>query len=123
MMGIIAPIRTAVVMLATTFTLTSAFAADCTLADQIAGTWGARYADGSKACFTYQFVQGGKLLTSAKNCAGGASSNGSGTFSWSVNSACHLLLGGQGNEAEWTVSFNGSDEFTVAGQTTTFIRQ
>jgi hypothetical protein len=100
-----------------------AVAAACTLGDQIVGTWGMRFSDGSTACFTYQFIGGGKMVGSSQNCSGGPGSDGTGTFSWSVNAACHVVLKGQGNSAEWTVSFNGNDEFTVAGQTGTYFRK
>ena len=100
-----------------------AVAAGCTLASQIVGTWGMRFSDGSTACFTYQFIKGGKMVGKSQHCSGGPGSDGSGTFSWSVNSACHLVLNGQGNTADWTVSFSGNDEFTVAGQTGTYFRK
>jgi hypothetical protein len=100
-----------------------AAAASCTLGDQILGTWGMRFADNSTACFTYQFIKGGKMIGASQNCSGGPGSDGSGTFAWSVNAACHLVLNGQGNSAEWTVSFDGKDKFTVAGQTGTYFRK
>jgi tetratricopeptide (TPR) repeat protein len=101
----------------------NATAAACSVANQILGTWGMRFSDGSTSCSTYQFSNGGKGTGSSQNCSGGASSDGTGAFSWSVNPACHLLLKTATDSAEWTVSFNGNDAFTVAGQTGTYFRK
>jgi len=103
------------------FGATSVAKADCSeaepakLSERVLGTWGLRFASGTKSCITFRFEKGGRVVQSSDDHCSNGGKAGSASKQWRIDESCNMVMTGVGESGSpRAIHFTDSDqEFTI----------